>query len=299
MPDDLVIVPSHYRPEYLYLCLERLAQADGGRNKCVRIYQDRHVQDDALRLAELPNIHAVVKRFNGRFTDIQYIEREPHTGVGNTRNFLEAYKRAYTDSWRYVYLVEDDVHVGPDFFKWHEAVQARGDYFCSVAWWCIRNPLRIVCNDPLAYLESSKDFSSIGVCWRRENLSAVACHADDEYYENPSRYVAHYFPTSPIPRGQWTEQAGLIMRVLLNGKGRVVAWADVPRVAHVGIHGYHRSLGVQFSGSLLERISKLRTISCQLDVLKTMSGRPDLKDINTLPEVGQWNPEELYVSQVL
>lgn len=282
---DRVIIPTHYRPEYLALCLEHIANARGSRDLDIRIYHDQprtNAVGDTLDIAKRYNIPVTV--------------RSPHQAVGNTLNFLEAYAEAYHSEARYVYLIEDDVLVGADFFDWHEAVQARADYFCSVAWHCIRNPAVKASTDPHAYIESAVDFSSIGVCWNRAKLVHLYEHATANYYLTPAEYMAIHFKGSPIPFNRWVEQAGLIMRLLLAGAGsRVVAWSAVPRCAHIGVSGYHRSKGPQFTGSVTQKIDQLER-AIRSGQFAAMA-RDMFDDINTPIPAQPWEAKNLYVAQ--
>lgn len=274
---DLILVPTFKRTEYLELCLERLAAVKPS-------YAEVWVcHDNRPRMPFPREAFTLAERFGAQLCMLA-----PHWNLGNVTNFLESYKHAYDSPARYVYLVEDDVLVGNDFFKWHEAVQARGDYFCSVGWHDIRNPAFMPVEDPHALVESAVDFSSIGVCWKRENLAAVVAHAKTAYYSSLTGYMRKTFPDSPIPPHQWTEQAGLIMRVLLAGKGkRVVCWPSVPRCAHIGVHGYHRVNGPQLT------VGELREALRTGEFAKYVT-RPD---VNTRVNETPWTPDALYVSQ--
>lgn len=281
---DIVIVPTFFRPEYLALCLEHIEAARGSRDLDIRVYHDAR----RINYVNAVDTAAVCARFNAHLT-----VRKPHLAIGNTLNFLEAYKEAQRDqarAARYIYLIEDDVLPGRDFFDWHEAVQARGDYFCSVGWHCIRNPKVKKNGDPLAYIETAVDFSSIGVCWKREKLDAITMHAREQYYYDPNSYLANTFPGSPIPHNRWVEQAGLVMRVLLEGKGRhVVAWAAAPRCAHIGVSGYHRNNGPKFSEASL----RAAVVSGALAKM----AKDSFDDINTEVNTEPWEASKLYVSQ--
>ena len=244
----------------------------------------------------MPLVKQVCAEFEKKFAAFRYIEQTPHGCVGNPRNFLSLYKAAYETDARYVYLVEDDVHVHPDFFRWHEAVQARGNYFVTVGWHCTRNRSFKLSEDPRDYIESTCDYTSVGVCWKRENLASVVKHAADAYYSDMSKYLGGWFPSSPIPRGTWTEQAGLIMRIVLDAAGtKTVAFASRRRADHRGIHGYHRHAGYRFHGSLSERIAAFRAALAEGRLNKLANDPFDDIDepIPTLP----WRAEDLRVVQ--
>ena len=297
---DLVLIPTFARPEYLALCLEHLAAADGAATKEVWIAHDRHHNDSgnvAKEIALSKQVVAAYDVFKGQpFAAIRFIERAAHHFIGNPSNFLELYKEAYNQpDVRYIYLVEDDVLVGKDFFTWHEAVQALGDYFCTVGWHCIRNPEVAASNDPTGYIESTRDFSSIGVCWKREKLEPFVRHAHTAYYSRMAAYLGSQFPGSPIPAGQWTEQAGVVTRLLHETRDRWVAWPTVRRCSHVGVSGYHRPHGHRFAGELGERITALRAA---VSTDKIVGMNKDFGgDIEPLLPYQPWEPEQLHVTQ--
>ena len=230
---DVVLITTYNRPEYLRLCLEYLAQAEGIDTKEIWICIDRGrvlYREICEVLCDFPKLH------------IRTFVRDAHTYHGNTYNTMEAYKEAYASNANFVYLVEDDVLVRPDFFKWHESVQACGDFMCSIAYHCLRNTGTFIgCTDPTAYFTSKKDYASIGVCWRRERLAPVVEHARDEYYKDLSGYINRCFPNNRF-NDCFTEQDGIVMRILDETKGQTV-WPYVPRAYHIGFAGYNRPRG--------------------------------------------------------
>lgn len=293
---DLVLIPTFARPEYLTLCLEFLAKADGGKDKEVWIAHDRHARDTQGMVDQWQLSKAVADKFVGTFAGLRFIERKPHGFIGNPYNFLELYKEAFANlDVRYVYLVEDDVLVFSDFFRWHEAVQPRGDYFCTVGWHCVRNSMVKPSTDPTEYIESTRDFSSIGVCWRREKLEPFVRHARPEFYRQMAPYLAQAFPGSPIPCGQWTEQAGVVTRLLHETRDRWVAWPTARRCSHVGVSGYHRPNGYRFGGELETRVRELRAAVTNDRIVKM--SRDFVDDIEPITETGAWLPEQLHVVQ--
>lgn len=292
--NDLVVIPTYARPEYLQVTLEHLAVAERSSPIDVWIFQDRHNFDSPSTLHEQGIAQRIAEEFKA--LPIRFVQRAKHSFRGNPYNILEAYKEAYATNARYVYLVEDDVIVSPDFFRWHEAIQERGDYFCTVGWHCIRNPEVKKSDDPTAYIETTRDFSSIGVCWKREKLARVVHHARAEYYRGMAPYCRDAFPGNPIPCRQWTEQAGIIMRILLQSPDALtVAWPSLARCAHVGINGYHRP-GRAFRGGVKERTAALRSAAQDQVKLDAVRRKED-DDISILPHVPDWKPEDLHVSQ--
>ena len=272
---DIVLVPTYSRPEYLHLCLEAISKADGGQDKTVWVARDCHSTDGAKYAREAVEIRAVADDFRTSFDGLRFIERKPHPYYGNSYNTLELYREALSSSAEYVYLVEDDVIVEGDFFRWHEAVQRKSDYFCSIARYISKG--RQVPADPADYVESDRDYASLGVCFRRENLGLITAHCCNEYYRSMTDYIVRTFPNSWLG-SEFSEQDGLIQRVIKES-GMSTAWACLPRAYHIGIHGYHRSRGARLTGSLTEKIRVLKELS-QTGKLKDMA-----KDFKQLDDI--------------
>lgn len=288
---DIVLVPTYSRPEYLHLCLEAISKAEDGRSKAVWVARDCHASDGGRYARELADIKAVIAEYGKEFADLQFIERAPHSYYGNSFNTLELYRVAFGTDAGFVYLIEDDVIIENDFFRWHEAVQGLGNYFCSIARY-ICNDGRKVPDDPAVYVESTRDYASLGVCFRRENLKALMPHCCGEYYGNMGGYIARKFPDSTLG-GQFSEQDGLIQRVL-HDSGMMTAWACMPRAYHIGIHGYHRSQGARLSGSLTEKVRALKRL---LSMGKLKDLAKDFKQLNDIDTPRGFTPawEELRV----
>ena len=177
---DIVLIPAYFRPEYLSLCLEYLSKAEGARDdKQYWICQDFRHADEHRYGVQLRWTKEVIEKSP---LPVRYIERRPHEYPGNSYNTLEAYKEAHATNARFVYLVEDDCLVTEDYFRWHEAIQEKENaILCSVGYRCIRNgEARKDITDPGAYFVSSRDFASVGVCWKRERLGPVVAHARPE-----------------------------------------------------------------------------------------------------------------------
>jgi hypothetical protein len=293
---DVVLVPTYCRPDYLTVCLEHLSLAENHGGKYVFVQHDHRETDPPEVLVEAGLSQEVATSFGSKFRAVFFSLAPSHRYVGNSFNCLELYKLASSVSdARYVYLVEDDVIVTKDFFKWHEAVQGRGDYFASVGWRCSRNPDFKGSEDPTAYVESARDYASIGVCWQRDKLAPLLEHAKPEYYSNLGGYVRATFPNSVIPTCEWTEQDGIVTRLLHERDDRLVAWPELPRCAHIGIQGYHRRNGHRFVGSLAQRTEALRG-AIDNSTLANMS-QDNYKDVTGLSDIPLWSVQDLHVTQ--
>ena len=278
---DVVIITTYNRPDYLRLCLEYLSRAQGIEAKDIWIFVDRG--------------RSLMREFYEVVVDFPRLRTTPwfrteHSYMGNSMNTLEAYKDAYQTDAKFVYLVEDDVLVQPDFFTWHEAVQSRDDFMCSIGYRCVRNAeADKSITDPTAYFTTARDFASIGVCWRREKLEPVVKHANAEYYGNTGGYLNHHFPNNRFA-DSFTEQDGLIMRVLGDTHGNI-CWPYLPRCYHVGFNGYNRPRGSRYTYQEIKDIIH--------DAAKVKAADRDFGDIEVVPTsaVPQWSARDLHQIQ--
>ena len=288
---DIVLIPAYMRPEYLTLCLEHLAAAEGSReNKEYWVCQDMRPDDEHRCKMQLLWTKEVL---DNSPLPVRYIQRKPHGWGGNSYNTMEAYKEAYGTEARYVYLVEEDCVVSSDFFKWHESIQEKENPMCSIGYRCARNSqVRRDISDPTAYFLSSVDYASIGVAWRREELTPVIEHAVTEFYANPGPYLDNRFP-GDVYSGWFHEQDGAIMRVMHERKD-VTAWAYMPRTFHIGNIGYHRPNGRRGEGQLKSKIEFLRGWIHSAERIKEVA--PDFGDIEPVPveTTASWLTEDLH-----
>lgn len=284
MAKDLLLITTYNRPDYLRVCLEYLQKADGIDSKDIWIFVDRGKQ-------LIREFYEVVNDFPN--LDISVHFRAEHRYHGNSYNTLNAYVMAYEFGAKYgteyIYLVEDDVLVMPDFFRWHEAVhKMEKDIMCSVTYRCSRNAARDkkYDNDPEAYLISGQDYASIGVCWKREKLEPIVSHAKTEYFADLQGYLKKHFPQNRF-NDCFTEQDGLIMRIMGETHGNT-AWPFVPRCYHVGVASYNRPRGPRLSYQEIKEMIR--------DPEKIKQADRDFGDIEIVPnETPQWN--KLYCAQ--
>lgn len=285
---DIVLIPSYIRAEYLHLCLTHLANTQRTQSeKEFWVCQDFRQNDEHRYKMQFAWTDEVIAEFSGPL-NIKKFKTWPHVYEGNSFNVLESYKLALSTDARYVYLVEDDVLVKPDFFQWHEAAQdAEPDAMCSIAYRCSRNhEARTDVTDPEAYFTTARDYASIGVCWKKENLIPVLEHATPAYYNNLDGYMLRAFPGNRFA-DCFSEQDGLIMRVMWETKAFTV-WPYVPRAYHMGWYGYHRPNGKRPDGYWQQKSAVLRSLISDPQRLKVAS--PDYGDIESYPvePVSDW-----------
>jgi hypothetical protein len=244
---DIVLVPCWRRAEMLWHCLDNLCNADGIESLHIVIRPDSGFDPDIL---------AVIRSFAPRLPshEIQPTPRCPYRRTKLSANILLGYLQAATRARRYVYLIEEDIMIGRDFFRWHTAVQAqRPGLFCSIA---VRNHNRAVQtpDDPDGYYLSSGDYCSWGVCFDRSVIGALLTpHVNLKYLSRPKSYLRRHFQHSQVSLG-FVEQASLLRRIQ-EGCALPIAYPAVPRAFHAGFYGRNRPGGI--AGQLDERVRRL------------------------------------------
>lgn len=280
---DRVIVTSYWRPEFLYLCLEGVYAAEGSHDKEICVYEDQRPNDAERFEQDMLEVQEVLAYWKRGFGDrLRTILRNPHTSYGNSFNVLSAYHSAFEDKeLRYIHLIEDDVLISTDYFQWQEQMQA-GEYLATIAGETSRCP-RPETN--FNGLFESEVYASLGVCWKRENLSWVTEHAVPSYYNNSTLHLLKHFKGSKYGLTM-QEQDGLIQRIA-EQQFQKFAWSVPTRAFHVGIYGYHRGIAAEYmpTGSLAERIETLRkNISDPEWFKKVADFQTDLQVVPTLQQ---------------
>lgn len=284
---DLCIIPSYWRSEFLYLALEAIYAADDSHDKHIRVYQDLKSGDPERFADDIKDTSEVLNYWKrGLGSRLQTILRQENTYYGNSFNVLEAYKKAYSEDWRLVHLIEDDVLISQDYFLWQQDMQVN-DFFATIAGQTTRCPqMEYWCpsgfSGPTSFYDSEV-YASLGVCWRRENLSWTVDHAVPAYYQNPTMHILKHFKGSKLGLSMM-EQDGLIQR-LAEQQFLKFAWSVPTRAYHVGVYGYHRGIAVEHmpEGSLSERIETLRKNISSPEWFKKVAGfQTDLQAIPNL-----------------
>jgi hypothetical protein len=249
---NIVLIPAWRRADFLTVCTERILAANGADKNVYVFCLDRTYSTEVDHVARTFPLEKVI-----RYTP-------NHRFNGNSFNVLEGYKLCSTLAVKHlarlVYLIEEDIFVGKDFFDWHERVSDQHEAFCYSA---VRNQ-----NDErMTSGELGKDpshvyrhgkYQSLGVSWRPKYLSEVIKHAKIEYYSANERYLTRTFPKSAFG-SMWSEQDGLINRIMEAGEHTAI-YPTVPRAYHAGFIGYNRK-GSQLPGRLEERASLLRSMT--------------------------------------
>jgi len=278
-PKDVCIVPTFQRPEFLWLCLEHLEKCEGIGDLRVVVAVDNH-----RGRPYDPQVVKLAQAFSERLP-ISAMVRQPHGYLGNSYNVMTAFQEAIEAGARYVFLVEDDVMVLPDFFRWHYAVHAiEPGLFASVA--SLNKHLAEAprTGDPAAYY-TAKDYASIGVCLPAPAVRLLHEHTKPAYFGALVKYMQRRFPGNPWG-DTWAEQDGLMLRVMAE-HGLRTAWPSAARAFHTGFWGYHRMANNRMAGRLPDKVRQLREILS--DGRKLNSLTPDCPDVDgvTAP-VAEW-----------
>lgn len=228
---ELVIVPAWRRAGFLAACLRRLALVDDSRLR-YWITLDRGYDVASAQVA--------AEFVRGRRDRVQVTTRWPHPYAGNSFNVLSALEGALELDVDLIHLIEEDVFVSADYFRFHRtAHRAAPEAFAVSA--CRNQNRRTLAGpdeDPGAiYLDAQ--YQSLGVSFRPRAVSMITEAVGDGYFADPVGYCRRTWPRSRIPAGH-AEQDGLINRIVEAGGGSV-AYPCVPRAYHAGFVGYHRA----------------------------------------------------------
>lgn len=253
-----MLIPAFDRPEMVWLCLDHLAACPEAREVEVRVCVDGRaghapIDEFVYVVAQHPTLTATIH------------VGPSHRYHGNSFNVLRSFQAAVTGGFDWIYLVEDDVLVRPEFFQWHQRFQ-REYAVCLAATIGVADP-------------GHGAYASLGVCLDRGVTNTIAAHGHAAYFSDMRGYCRRTFPASPFD----CEQDGLIARVLA---GCTVVWADPPVCSHVGWYGYHRTQGARPRGTLAERYAQVRA-TVALGLTAAAHGAKDVA-LATTPNTGTY-----------
>jgi len=228
---SVVVMPVCHRPELLALALEKLDQARKPENLDVRIYADTS--------ADLESIECVRDVY---YPEALIFQANPHIQApSGCWNILNAIKSGYRTGADYIFLIEEDVLIKPDFFTFH---LSQTDCLAS----CGRKDRR-------HYLLYPDLYTNPGSCLHRELVEQLIPHICDDYFTRLREYMDEHF-------GSWDTQShlddGLIRRVIRQMGGRAV-YPDIPVCAHQGFRAYNKlDIYMNYEISIEEKIKRLR-----------------------------------------
>lgn len=233
-------MPAALRPEFCALALEQLGKA----RHCPHILLNVDNVGDKL----VKDFEYVFKHYAPPHTT--FLVRPDHIEVtSGCWNILESLRDGYNTGAEFVFLVEEDVLVMPDFFEYHWEQMNLG----AIAS-CGRR-----CR--FFYPRCPGVYTNPGSCLSRELLSKVLPHANDAFYSRTGPYMDENIG---VVEGIAGLDDGLIRRVIWkNGWQNRVAYPpmDDPKCAHTGFIGYENCYDFC-------HVDKTRPIQGQIDNLR-------------------------------
>jgi hypothetical protein len=264
---NVVLIPCWRRDDFLQVTLDYIQQANGA---------DRNIYVFLLERSFVIGVHHVANNFPLE----KIVHRTSHhTYRGNSFNVLEGYKLAMRLADHHeseiIYLIEEDIFIGKDFFDYHERVQSQFSNAFMVSGVKNQNDNTEKPQDPSKVYTFNR-YQSLGVSWQPNRLPLILEHAVPEYYRSREAYLGKKFPKS-VFGSNWSEQDGLINRLMekhdLHG-----IYPCVPRAYHAGFVGYNRP-GASLRGSLEERVQRLKEMGEE----DMNSLAHEMKDIKQVP----------------
>lgn len=266
---DRVIIPTFDRPEMLALCLERIKQAEGTRDLDIYVYVDGHKDQRQVGLVETLEIAEWYAPW------VLTRTRQKHDFHGNSFSVLLALHEAFVSRCKHVFLIEDDVLVEPDFFAWqYRQLKEHPDVFAVIGGKNTRNTIWKF-DGVESYFTTGEELCSIGVGYPRSTLFKIMPHICYPYFSDMVGYCKQTFPEH-TGNPNMAEQDGLIQRIMLREEHKVI-WSNPVRAHHVGWYGYHRPHTERPTGTLEERIAKVREIIADPERLKRIAQRDDVE----------------------
>lgn len=266
---NTLLIPCFNRPEFLWHCLDNLTKADG--------IKDIHTifSPDSGHHIDIPH---VIDQFKDRLGSYEILKVEPLRSseagrrAKQSSNVLNGYKYAASKSSGLVFMVEEDIMVARDFFKYHKAIHEKEpDIFCSLST-VNHNREVTVTDDPEAYYLTGPDYCSLGVCFRKEIIEDLLVpHIGRAYFLQMVNYCALMFPHSVLGAG-FSEQDGLIRRIQEAHPELPIAYPHRPRAFHSGYYGYNRTTPPR--GSTESKIAIVARIIYDREAMRLVSLGP-------------------------
>lgn len=248
---DSVVIPAYNRPEFLHLCLEHIKQAERSETKRYIFTFDYGFDRQLYDVIKyFPFEHFVIeKKYDGNKITKQ------------SANVLNGLIAAAMVS-NYVHLIEDDVFVAKDYFKFQEFAMTL-EPFCSIA--SINFNKRKDFGDIDKYYIDRGTYQSIGVCFKAQTiLDKIKPHYTDSYLINPRQYCAANFNSRL--GADMVEQDGLIHRISERDNAMIV-FPEYPRCFHAGLYGKNRGT-YSNKKTVSEKIEFVKKTVYDVNVLK-------------------------------
>jgi hypothetical protein len=233
---QVVVMPTAKRPEMLALALESLEKTQE-RNLDVRIFLDYGYSLDDVEYVR-----------DEYYPEAEIFQANPHVEVPSGMfNILHALKQGYETGADLIYIVEEDVLVRPDFFRWHQEAQ--------------EPKLLATCGRRIPRHMTYDQYTNPGSCFNRDKLRLVVKHIHDDMFLSRRAYMDRTF-------GRMEEVSDLddgLVRRIAKFYGLSVKYPEAPKCSHIGFMAYNRYQGWVNTGTIQERIQRLREMLPKVD----------------------------------
>lgn len=230
-----IVIPTAKRPEMLALCLERLQEIPNCPPVLISI-------DTANTILLDETLHVRDTRYPSAQLHCQSAHPATRSGCWN---ILHSLKLGYETGAKYIFMLEDDVQIYPNWLSWHLEQMKSGKYLAT----CGRK-------HPLFYPKHPDVYTNTGSCLHRLLVANVIPHINNDYFADQSTYLDRAFGT-----GDRTSNLddGLIRCVIKQLGGRC-AYPDQPTCAHQGFEWYNIVDIFMNRGNIEERIAGLKEL---------------------------------------
>lgn len=267
---NIAVIPCFDRPEFLTLALEHIQQAEGADQLHYIFQLDRGFDRQNINvISAFPFPH-----------EIRQTPRTPYGLAKQSFSVLSGLTYAASKTDGLVYLIEDDVLIGRDFFRWHQAVHDQHeDLFSSHANLNVNRTIEPEGTWDEYYL-TTFDYGSIGTCLKAITIrNDIAPHAQPAYFRSPTHYCQNHFKGCPLGKN-FSEQDGLIRRIQW-ASNRPQAYPHTreidgllygPRCYHAGYYGKNRGKGPRIP--FQQRLPQLRQIVYSQEHMRSFARHP-------------------------
>jgi hypothetical protein len=262
---DVVLIPAWRRPEFLWHCLANIQRAEGADKLHYLFRFDQGYS---------PDLHEVVAGFP-LSKEVLLTPPCKYIAAKQSYSLLTGYTAAAARTDGLVYMIEEDVMVATDFFRYHQEAHALNrDLFCSIA---VANPNRgrdNIHGEPDECYLSSGDYCSLGVAYRVQVIREILQpHMQVAYFTDPVKYCLRNFREAPLGAA-YSEQDGLIRRIQLQiGAARPIAYPYQAKAYHAGFYGKNRGAGP--TGTWRQRLERITAVIYSDEAMRTFAKHPE------------------------
>jgi hypothetical protein len=219
---DLVNVVGWRRPDFLTATLMRLTVADiPGAH--YRISLDHKPDPMAVNAAR-----EFADRMGKHRVDL--VRRGPCDDQGPTRNMLMALHESLPYNADFVHMIEDDIFVSADYFRYHHSAhELAPDAFCVTA--CKPD----LDTPPGEYHQVTTRAlaPTVATSYRSGRLKEILDWLPVEYLDNRVEYIRRVFPNHPCAPHLWSGIDGAMGRVR-HRTNKLTVFPEVGRAYHAG-----------------------------------------------------------------